>query len=107
MVAAHDGVTITEQLSLDEMPIARQHPSSLAERPFDQLLIGDRVLVGGIIAQHPKPPSKSSEHRISDEYVWGRCRGREDRWSHALTHDGVSELRWMADGLQLHFQSAR
>lgn len=71
-IIAHDqGVTTTEDLALCQAPVAREQPSILTERSFDQDIVRNDLFIGRVVAENAEPARKATEHRVGHEAYGG------------------------------------
>ena len=67
MVADNERLAISKDLALYEVAIPGEEPSMFCQDTRDQRLIGNDLVVGGVVSEHPEPAGQPAEHRIGEE----------------------------------------
>lgn len=67
MVADNERLAISKDLALHEVAIPGEEPSMFCQDTRDQRLIGNDLVVGGVVSEHPEPAGQPAEHRIGEE----------------------------------------
>lgn len=70
MVAGEERVTISKDLALHEVTIPGEEPPMFFQNMRGQRFIGDSLLVGCVVSEHPEPASQPAEHCIGEESQW-------------------------------------
>lgn len=66
-ITEEERVTSAEELAQHETAIAGEEPSTFLQRALHQRLVGDDLLIGGVIAENAQPACQAAEHRIGKE----------------------------------------
>ena len=67
MVADNERVVTSKDLALYEVTIPGEEPPLFCQDTRDQRFIGNDLVVGSVISEHPEPAGEPAEHRISEE----------------------------------------
>ncbi len=70
MIARNQRAAASQHLPLRQISVAGEEPPMFAERSFDQDLVGNDLLIGGVVAQYAKPAGQFAEHGIGEEGDW-------------------------------------
>src|SRR5574340_442015 len=74
-ITEEERVTSAEELAQHETAIAGEEPSTFLQRALHQRLVGDDLLIGGVIAENAQPACQAAEHRIGNERLY-----RNEKW---------------------------
>ena len=73
VVADNERVAPSKDFALHEVAIPGEEPPLFYQNTRDQRLIGNGLVVGCVVSEHPEPAGQSAEHGIGEE-----CRRRND-----------------------------
>ena len=67
MVADNERVVTSKDLALYEVTIPGEEPPLFCQATRDQRFIGNDLVVGSVISEHPESAGQPAEHRIGEE----------------------------------------